>query len=122
MEPVLFKPIFWYTSHMDKSFELRDRSYLDIFHLAQSRLLEGDIEDGKKLLNQAAELVGVIKDEHDFLEYIKGTLAYLEKDENLLRGAINSIKDPVNKGILKRFLTRLESGEEVDYNKDYKNL
>jgi hypothetical protein len=121
MEPVLFKPIFWYTSHMDKSFELQDRSYLDIFHLAQSRLLEGDIEDGKKLLNQAAELAGVIKDEHDFLEYIKGTLAYLEKDENFLRGVINGIEDPVNKAILKRFLARLESGEEVDYNKNYKN-
>lgn len=106
---------------MRKPFETQSQNYLDIFHLAQSRLLEGDIEGGKKLLNQAAELAVVIKDERDFLGYIKGTLAYLEKDENLLRGVINDIGDPVNKAILKRFLTRLESGEEVDYNKDYKS-
>lgn len=102
---------------MNKSFEKPEPEYLDIFHQAQAKLVEGDIESARELLAQSAELV----DDEDFLLYIKGTQAYIEKDVEKLKEVIANIEQVVNKKILERFLARLEAGEEIDYSKDYFN-
>lgn len=98
------------------SFERQEPRYLEIFHAAQAKLLEGDVESGKELLIQAAELT----DDEDFLQYIKGTQAYLDDDKETLKGAIGSLSEHPNVAILQRFLERLESGEGADYSSDYR--
>jgi hypothetical protein len=89
---------------MNEIFETPKQDYLEIFHAAQARLAAGDLENGKELLAQAAELVDVMGDEQDFSEYIKGTQAYLDKNADLLRGVIGRIQEPTNKAILERFV------------------
>lgn len=101
---------------MNELFERQEPRYLEIFHAAQAKLLEGDVEAGKELLIQAAELT----DDEDFLRYIKGTQAYLGGDRESLRGSISSLGEHPNAAILQKFLERLESGEEADYSSDYR--
>ncbi|PLX24907.1 hypothetical protein C0580_03730 [Candidatus Parcubacteria bacterium] len=103
---------------MNESFEMKEPKYLEVFHAAQAKLLEGDFEAGREFLAQAATLVEDL-DDRDFLEYIKGTQAYLEQDRESLKLAIGQIQEPHNKALLERFLFTLESGEQVDYNRDY---
>jgi len=107
---------------MTESFELPKQTYLDVFHAAQAKLIEGDIEGGKELLVQAADLVGDLDDGQIFSAYIDGTQAYLEKDMDSLRMAIDRVGDSGNRVILERFLATLEAGREVDYDTDYKGL
>jgi len=101
---------------MKESFERQEPKYLEIFHAAQAKLLEGDVEAGKKLLIEATELV----DDKDFLEYIKGTQAYLDGDRENLELAISKLGGHPNVAILQRFFQRLELGEEANYSADYK--
>jgi len=107
---------------MKESFETPEKNYLDVFHLAQARLAGGDIEGGRELLLQASELAGASDEVQDFDEYIKGTQAYVDKNVDLLKEATASVQQPENKAILQRFLASLEAGEEIDYDRVYRNL
>lgn len=106
---------------MNKSFEVPNQTYLEVFHAAQAKLLAGEFVSGKELLAQAAELAGSEEDVQDFGVYIEGTQAYIDQNVDLLREAIAKVQEPRNKAILEKFLARLESGGEVDYEADYNN-
>ena len=105
---------------MEKKFEsVPPPEYIDIFHDAQEKLLAGDTEAGIEELVKAIEAGSVEEGEEAFVWYMKGTLAYVEKDQESLMEAISNLgKDP-NGEILGRFLARLESGKEPDYKNDY---
>lgn len=104
---------------MEQPFQKPPASYLDIFHSAQAKLVEGDIDEGRRILSQAIEAGAGEQDIQDFVWYMKGTEAYLNKDEVALQEAIENVQQPVNVGILQNFLSKLQSGQELNYSQDY---
>ncbi|MBT6691031.1 hypothetical protein HOB10_01705 [Candidatus Parcubacteria bacterium] len=105
---------------MEKIFESTPSpAYIEVFHTAQSKLAAGDIEEGKKFLQEAIDLAVLENKEKDFVWYMKGTQAYLDKDEEALQEAIVNVGESPNADILQRFLDKLQSNEELDYGQDY---
>ncbi len=96
---------------------------LSYFHIGQQQAMAGfdrqALEEFESSL-QVAEQVEVTEDYEygEWVEYVRGTVAYMRNDLETLQKCFDEVQDKRNKEILEAFVKGLESRGEPDYAAD----
>lgn len=115
---------------------VEDRSYyfyqlgFSYFHWAQNVLLQ-ESSDSSRAIELLSQAVGALEEQNfdeDFALYVRGTLAYMQKDMIKLSSCVAALQgesdaaDVSNRNILLRMQERLLRGDDPHYSEDYNSL